>query len=582
MAKRLVALIISTVLIFSLCFPMVSNAESQSTAIVQENVLYEDDFTTDTDYITALGNTSWQKNGTPPTVSDGQLISSSDGNKDALLNGLDADSWTDYTVEADITTASAGNTRLNYVAAYGVAGGNIVYGKAYQFTYNGTTSNGTEYFTLVRRGNNNSSTTTWNIGTVKSFLSNFNRGDTIRMSITAITYEDYVNLICKVTYNGVTKEVFNHKDTDTERYTCGMPGFGIRQQNVSLDNVKVAKVKVAKGTVLYTDDFSTDENYTSALGSTTWQSYARPIWEDGKLISGDYTDAKDAKFALLNGLGAESLTNYTVEADITAGTANDRNCYVAIYGRTTDDKQAGSAYQFSYQGKSGKFLLRSNATTASGNKSDLVTDVVISDYFSDYTKGDTIRMSITAITYDDYVNLICKVTYGGETKEVINYNDDREGRYTCGLPGFGLQQQNSSLDNVKVVLLILKQFTNEEIEYVCLDDQEYSVSETGIVMIDGKQKLNGSALTQAGDYTVTVTSNSTEVTGTVALYYKGDTTGDKTKDEIVDIVDLVLLESGTIDENIFTKAGKKAADMDDNGNIEESDVVLLQKMLLAQ
>ena len=460
MAKgnRLIALILIAVFTLSLCFPMALNADTESAEILQQDVLYEDDFTTDANYIVALGSTSWQTF-KRPTWEDGKLIS---GNytaatdaKFALLNGLGADDWTDYTVEADITAGTA-NDRNCYVAIYGRTTDDKQAGSAYQFSYQGKSGKFLLRSNATTASGNKADLVT-NVA-ISDYFSNYTKGDTIRMSITAITYDDYVNLICKATYNGVTKEVINYKDDREGRYTCGLPGFGLQQQNSSLDNVKVVKTsnddtsnEVLPGTVLYEDDFTTDANYIAALGNTGWQSYKRPIWEDGKLISGNYTSAADAKFALLNGLGADDWTDYTVEADITAGTANDRNCYVAIYGRTTDDKQAGSAYQFSYQGKSGKFLLRSNATTASGNKADLVTNVAISDYFSDYTKGDAIRMSITAITYDDYVNLICKATYNGVTKEVINYKDDREGRYTGGLPGFGLQQQNSSLDNVSVV-----------------------------------------------------------------------------------------------------------------------------------
>ena len=217
----------------------------------------------------------------------------------------------------------------------------------------------------------------------------------------------------------------------------------------------VQATDVVQPEVLYEDDFTTDAKYKEALGDTSWQSYKRPTWEDGKLISGDYTAAKDAKFVLLNGLDAGSLMNYTVEADITADTAGDRQCYVAVYGRTTGDNQAGDSYRFCYQGKSGKFLLVRNATSASGNKANLVENVKIADYFSDYTKGYTIRISITAITYQDHVNVICEASYKGETKEIINYTDTSAGRYTCGMPGFGLQQQNSSLDNVTVLKVVV-------------------------------------------------------------------------------------------------------------------------------
>ena len=405
-------------------------------------VLYEDDFTTNGNYTAAVGSTNWQTSPYVPlewNEENGQLISNSTGNQNfTLLNGLGADNWTNYTVEADITASYAEKNagRACYVAAYGTTSGNNNQGKAYQFICTGA---GGKF--QLRKYSDTASL----VANISDFFADYDYNNSIRMSITAITYDYYVNIICTATYNGETKEIFNYKDTDATRYTSGMPGFGLQKENCSLDNVRVVKTQP----VLYEDNFATGEKYVASCGAT-WQSpntNVPLIWNaSGKLIS-DSTG--NHNFTLLNGLGAESWTDYTVEADITAGTANDRNCYVAAYGRTTGDKISGDSYQFAYQGKSGKFLLRSIAPGTSGGTINYVTGVKITDYFSNYAKGDTIRMSITAITYEDYVNLICKVTYDGETKEVINYNDTTK-RYTSGMPGFGLQQENSSLDNVKV------------------------------------------------------------------------------------------------------------------------------------
>lgn len=535
-------------------------------------LLYGDDFTTNEKYYEALGTVGWQTFKRPTWETDklvsGDYTASSDA-KFALLNGLDAENWTNYTVEADITTSTI-NSRKCYVAAYGTTTGNKVDGDSYQFYYQGDktfnlkrTASGTAAKDLLKTKVNN-------------YFENFATGNTIHLSITAVTYDNYVNLVCKATYQGETKEIFNYRDTDEGRYTCGMPGFGLQQQNSSLDNVKVVKNEV----VLYDDDFTTDAKYNAALGSTSWHTFVRPLWADGKLSSSPFATNKTGRYALLNGLGAENWTNYTVSADVTPGADNDRVCYVAAYGKTDGDKTFGDSYQFGYTRKSGKFLLRRKALSSTGNNSDLVTNVKIADFFSNYQKGDTIRMSITAVTYEGYVNLICKVTYQGETKEVINYKDTSEGRYTCGMPGFGLQQEDSLLDNVKVELVTLKQLTNEEVEYVCLDDNAYAISKTGVVMVDGKQQTNGSTLSKAGDYVVAITADSLEVTGEVALYYRGDTTGDKAKDENVDVKDLVRLKKGIVETAVFTNAGKKAADLNSDANIDEVDATLLRKMIV--
>ena len=350
----------------------------------------------------------------------------------------------------------------------------------------------------------------------------------------------------------------------------------------SISNAVGRSAELVQGDVLYEDDFTTADKYIEALGSTTWHTQRKqPTWEadadgqGGKLIRGTSADNADSKFALLNGLGAENWMNYTVEADIQTANMNSRICYVAAYGRTTGDKTYGDAYQFVYWGDESFSLKRigTNSTGYEGGK------VKVSDFFPEFNPGETIRMSITAITYENYVHLICKATYDGVTKVIISYEDGSENRYTCGLPGFGLQQQNSSLDNVKVTSVTLVQLTEGE-KYICLDREKYPVSAKGIVLVNGKQQKNGSEITQAGDYTVAVTANSMEVCGMVILYYQGDATGDKKAEEQVDVKDLVRLKRGIKDDTLFTKAGKKAANMNDDTNIDEADAKLLRDMLV--
>jgi hypothetical protein len=122
-----------------------------------------------------------------------------------------------------------------------------------------------------------------------------------------------------------------------------------------------------------------------------------------------------------------------------------------------------------------------------------------------------------------------------------------------------------------------------ETEYYCLDGGAYSVPFVlGKITYNGIQRQYGDTITQAGDYIVVtnplIGDKSTKI---MALYYTGDTTGDKTQDEEVNIIDLIRMKKGIVDDTVFTKAGRKASDMNEDNQINSQDLVLLRKMLLS-
>ena len=437
----------------------------EDNTIYPEGVLYQDDFTTANRYKAALGSTKWTTYKTP-IWEDGKLISGdydkASKAKFAIFNGLKADNWSNYTVEADISWSKASTRELGLVLYGGTdlpAGGS-----GYRFViYNSSHKNGAKF--SLRTKVDKKAWVNQEFAPDKSFAKVFGEeytaGGVVHFSIRAITSDSGTQLICKATYKGVTKVVYNVMDTN-KTYTKGMPGVSMQEQLSTLDNlivhqetsypgraqnVALVPQPAPKG-VLYEDNFNTSNKYTAALGDISWCNYDPPIWQKGKLYSGNFGDAKEFKFALLEGLGAEGWMNYTVEADVTPNKLNSRRCYVTVYGRTNSVSSYGDGYSFMIQSSNGLFVLnRQNA----GDSTGFLSSMKITNFFKDYVAGDMLRLSLTAVTLDDCTVLIAKATYKGQTKVIWNYVDRSAARYTHGIPGFGLQSADAYIDNVKVV-----------------------------------------------------------------------------------------------------------------------------------
>lgn len=416
-------------------------------------ICYEDDFENEADYNAALGSYAthahkipWSQGGIAP---DGAT-------KNALFYGIkDAENMQNYSISADVKmNTEAGNATA--LVVYGAKTSNANNGaKGYEFGI--TNIDGTPSFRLHQRGGVNDTvvgkagTTTYPISTTLN--GTYTKGTVITMRMDVRTEENQVVIKCYAAFKGEKlDEIFTYSDSADTRFTAGVPGFRSNDKSGGLiSNVCITSVE-DDDTCLYSDNFSIEEGYTEALGTENI-TYNMALSSDDYLYNS--VSGNKNSFSVFSGIEeANSLTNYTVSADIVwLDTTKSYYNGVLAYG-TANGTTNTYGYEFAIIGSTSGPYFRLCRRTASGatildgnNTDDLVNG---KGKFLEYSAGDLIRLSMTAISNSDgSTQVICKAIYKNTEKEIFNV-PDRSNNITLGIPGVRGNQTNSTVDNVLV------------------------------------------------------------------------------------------------------------------------------------
>ena len=425
-----------------------ANATIDNIVVAQKiqdaNCLYADNFAIDTIYKEALGSNS-TVNRNYPYNAEREALTANNTNVSLFQGITNSDSLSNYTVEADFIYGDA--TKHSSLIVYGSPASDKGKADGYHFGFNKGKFKLTRWKsganTTMAGDNDENLATTWFGEEV------FTSGKPIRLSLRAITNSDgSVSLVCKATYDGVTKTIFNKTETAGAEttITSGAPGLRGTDMTGTIDNIYVSRyVQQTDTNCLYQDNFSTADTFNANKNADT-RNY--------EVANGALTIPNNTRLTVFDGFeGAETLQNYTVEADFVFGNTTGHNSLVA-YGSyaTGDDRGAVTGYEFGVV--SGNFRLYQNHKTAANSKvlsDSSASNHQVQKYFANYVNGDTLRLSLTVITNaDGSVSLTAKATHEGVEKVIYQCNDNSEGKITQGAPGLRGTATTSTVDNLYV------------------------------------------------------------------------------------------------------------------------------------
>lgn len=435
-------------------------------------ICYEDDFENEADYNAALGSYAthahkipWSQGGIAP---DGAT-------KNALFYGIkDAENMQNYSISADVKLKSDG--KFTALVAHGASTSTTGNGaKGYEFGIVGLsvdmdgdgTKETTPCFRIYPRGGD---TTNMVIGGASKEYAvstifeakgySYSTGDTVRLRLDIKNEADGVVMNCYAKPEGGDEiAIFtNIKDNTTKKIETGVPGFRTSDTTGGLiSNVCITSVE-DDDTCLYSDNFSIEEGYTEALGTepVSGTNGNLDLNPEGYLQTSTGTSASN-RWSLFNGIVTSNdeteLKDYTVSADFvySKDSGSQYNGIVA-YGELLSDGTYG--YEFTVIGSYFRLYRRSSTNKfiypTSNNDTAGQATYAVKKYFTDYEKGETIRLSLTAITnLDGSTTLICKATYNDIEKEIFKYTDSSSNR-TSGVPGIRGNQVQCTADNVMV------------------------------------------------------------------------------------------------------------------------------------
>lgn len=468
--KRFIATVMCICIVAGVCWAAVPSEAghtlvSADTSLAPEYTLngenkyvyYSDDFSDIDGYQTALGTAKQVR---PLTVQNGALIIPEQTPYFSMFTGIyDAAELQNYTVAADFTFVD--ETKYNGVVAYGSlnSAGTDSYG--YEFAVVGGN------FRLYRRSVSNKGQLGESLA-IKNQFTDYVVGDVIRLSLTAVTNAgNSVSLVCKAIHDGKEKVIYEYTDTDANAITRGAAGLRGEQKGSTVDNLCVARVNDdvmlytlngKKVMAHYADRLDTKIGYEEALGSYSDASY-KMTHANGEISA----VANSLHNALFYGLtDAANMQNYTVGADVTfAGTSSYLS--VIAYGEGSNANSSTSGYEFAYvaypSNRNTKPYFRlayrnSDNTVKQFGKNNAELYVYVKDVFSEYASGDTIHMSLEAITnVDGSVTLTCYAVHKGVKEVVLTYTDMEAmtaGRNNKGVPGFRTQTTGVTVDNIFV------------------------------------------------------------------------------------------------------------------------------------
>ncbi len=412
----------------------------------KHTICYEDDFATEADYNAALGSYSLHPYKIPWSA-DEVLATKEKTTYNALFYGIkNAENMQDYSIIADVKMATASGTYIALVA-HGAKNSDTGNGATgYEFGITNISSK--PCFRLYQRGGAAKVLEGTNAAyPVANLIADYSAGTTVvTMRIDIYTEDEQVVIKCSAAKKGEELvEIFTHTDSTSTRFEKGVPGFRTNEDSGgTIDNVSIASIE-DDAAYMYKDDFSYAEGYTEALGVAITSNHMN-LTEDNNLAT---STTNVNRFALFEGVeSATSLTNYTVSADFVYS-AHSGSAYngVIAYGEPNESKLT-YGYEFAIVGDYFRLYRRSTSATILAGKD--TTTYEVATYFPEYAAGDTIRLSLTAISNSDgSATLICKAIYADEEQMIFN-STDSSNNLTCGTPGLRGNLKNSTADNVVV------------------------------------------------------------------------------------------------------------------------------------
>lgn len=549
--KRFLALVLSMSMLL-VAFP-IDKLQARTTTVTttQEQELFSDDFDSYTSEDVAVNKDAMIEKGWRSVSNTAAGYATGDaytiphnGNYNLALSNLsEAATWTNYVVEATLEFDSSGTT--TGLTAAGIAG------RLYDATN-------------VKSG--------YDLIVIKSSLTATNATLRLRCDGTELVSKNVTcpevdtSFILRLEFDGtVIKGYLNDGDeitydtvNDTTKYASGYAG--IRKQNstgytTSFDNFKVYTIQEvpvereilyslngnaciqngdATETVtdtdtfcLYYDTFTVEDGYTAALGGKDVTGVASYNEANQNLSVGGFKNAHriipfyGISDVSNNSENASALQNYTIAADFAFKTETTNALGgVAAYTNGTVNGN-GSGYEFSVN--NGNLTIRNRKSGSS-----LVESCgSISDYFSEYVLGDTIRLSLAVVNNDDdtTVSVLGTITYKGEEKFVGMYTD------TAG-PIQGIPALRGYYPNVESTEEIYTA-DNVLVEIFDGDLASYAVEKFGYIDVYKTSDVNSDGESNSDDM---VEMRKILVTASEIEFY------DVNGDESCDVIDLVSLK----------------------------------------
>lgn len=468
--KRILALVLSLSMLL-VAFPINEiRARTIDVPTTQETELFSDDFNNydgetveaNQERMVAKGWNSVDTVSAYIPVQGTTYVMSYDSTSNSVTSNVEgAENWTDYVVEATFVLEDPKDVTVDYGTNFGIVGRtkNTSYGKGYELVIikNKNASGGA---TLRLRYD------ATKISDIE--LDSFDVGEQFKLKlefkgkevIGSYEYGEYTESISTIAteehntsgYAGVNK--ISKKTTgrnvicdDFRVYTTETVN---QQEEVlySLNGTAYSENGSAEDTsCLYYDTFAVEDGYTSALGASNVTGVATYSEIDKNISIGGFTQHRIVPFAGIT--DASSLQNYMISADITVKT-NSAIAGVSAYTDGTVNKYTGYEFYVS----NAKLYLRCRATSETP-----VNGVDITNYFSDYTTDETIRLSLVLVTTDEGVDAAGIISYKGVNKLVGRYTFEGASRRTSGIPALRAYTTDSTAtlytaDNVLVEAVV--------------------------------------------------------------------------------------------------------------------------------
>lgn len=471
--KRIVSVLMSLVLVLAVFTPEMVRAESST---IPEGMMYLDEFSG-----TALSS-DWicSRSG---TVSNG-TINSTPGSFNAYLSGKDgASTWTDYSVEADITLQATASNKAVAGVALRSGGTKTWYGGYYmKLSYD----NGKVTVLLYSGNSLQTGGTHKQLGnTFVLVQSGEEIGKTYHLKLTAKGEElvGYVNGTKVITYTASDE---NLSAISATKNSAGYPGVMVNSGTVAIDNFVVTA-----SDVLYADTFGVEL-------TNDWTYSGNAEVTDGTLNSVSEAELKTFYAWLNKEEGATSWTDYSVEADvkITHTKSDKATVGIALRSTPTEPKWSGG-YMMKLFYDAGKVTVELYSGDGTTN-TKIGTAETVTESGATIEQAYHMKMTVVGDSLLGYIN--------GEIVIERDLESITATKHTAGYPGVMVNTGLATFDNFVVTQIPDNSIVIGEVDdnaTVYVDGKESAEAKTaGIVQANPGQSVQIISDTQNTVYLV--------------------------------------------------------------------------------